>query len=509
VNVAVERLPESQVVLDITTDEQEFEKALQRAYRKVVNQVRLPGFRPGKAPRFVIERMLGREVLIEQADRDLLDPLYQQALDQEQINPVGEPEVEIYQTEPLAFKVTVQVYPTIDLGGYQEVRVEPRPVAVTDEQVEEAIERLRSNRSPWNELAEARPAREGDRVTVDVELWEKGADEPYREPITDSTYILGKDNLFAQLRDALIGANAGDIQSVEIEFAEDDETAEAGMRGKTMVYTLTLKKIEEQELVALDDEFASTASEGRATTVEALRNDVRKDLMRAERQKARNEVATEVVNAMSALATIDVPPVMVDKQVDSDVEDLRNRLSQEQQTLESYLRLKGQSEEELREELRPEAARRLRNSLVLREIATREGVSVSAQDIDAEIDRLIGTSENREQLRQIYSGNYIRNLLENELFERKLMDHVIGIATEGRGPADPPEEPEEESVVEASAESAVETPGEDEAADEGVAEQVAELEDEAAVDAELAPGAVASEDEAGREAEGEKPSGQE
>jgi trigger factor len=121
VNVAVERLPESQVLLDISTDEQEFSKALDRAYRKVVNQVRLPGFRPGKAPRMVIEQMLGRDVLIEQADRDLLDPLYQKAIEQESLNPVGEPEVEIYQTEPLAFKVTVQVYPTIDLGEYQSV----------------------------------------------------------------------------------------------------------------------------------------------------------------------------------------------------------------------------------------------------------------------------------------------------------------------------------------------------------------------------------------------------
>lgn len=491
-NVAVERLPESQVVLDITTDEQEFEKALQRAYRKVVGQVRLPGFRPGKAPRFVIERMLGREVLIEQADRDLLDPLYQQALEKEQINPVGEPEVEIYQTEPLAFKVTVQVYPAIELGGYQEVRAEPRPVAVTDEQVEETIERLRSNRSPWNEPAEARAAQEGDRVTIDVELWEKGADEPYREPMIDAAYVLGKDNLFPQLRDELLGASVGEIKSVEISFGEDEETAEAGMRGKTMVYTLTVKKIEEQELVALDDEFASAASDGRAATVEALRGDIRKDLMRAERQKARNEVATEVVNGMSALATLELPPVMIDKQVDSDVEDLRNRLSQEQQTLEGYLRLKGQSEAELREELRPEATRRLRNSLVLREIATREGVSVSAQDIDAEVDRMIGNAENRDQLRQIYSGNYIRNLLENELFERKLMDHVIGIATEGRGPADPPEEPEDEAAIEASAEEVEAV----ESSDEGVAEQVAELEQESAVDAELAPGAVASADEA-------------
>ncbi len=447
-NVAIERLPESQVVLDITTDAPEFEKALQRAYRKIVGQVRLPGFRPGKAPRFIVEQMVGREALVEQADRDLLDPLYQQAIEREQLNPVGEPEVEIYQTEPLAFKVTVQVYPTLDLAGYGEVRVEPRQIAITDEQVEEAIERLRSNRSPWNELVEARPAQEGDRITIDVALEEVGTGEPYREPIIDSVYVLGKDNLFPELRDVLIGANVGDVKTAEISFGEDQETAEVGMRGKTMAYTLTVKKIEDQELLPLDDDFAASASENRVSTVDALRVDVRKDLMRAERQKARNEVASEVVNAMSALASVELPPVMIDKQVDSDIEELRNRVSQDQgQTLEGYLRLQNKTEAELREEFRPEATRRLRNSLVLREIATREGVSVSAQDIDAEIDRMIGSAENREQLRQIYSGNYIRNLLENELFERKLMDHIIGIATEGRGAAEPPEEPEEEPIV--------------------------------------------------------------
>src|SRR3954447_8064018 len=256
VNVAVERLPESQVLLDISTDEQEFEKALQRAYRKVVNQVRLPGFRPGKAPRMIIERMLGREVLIEQADRDLLDPLYQEALKKEDINPVGEPEVEIYQTEPLAFKVTVQVYPTIDLGDYESVRVEPKSVAVTDEQVEETITRLQQNQSPWEEPAEPRPAQEGDRVTVDVAVREAGSEEPYREPLVDSVYVLGRDNLFEQLRDALIGMSVGDEQTVEIPFAEDNEGVEAGMRGKTMTYTLTLKKVEEQHLLPIDDEFA-------------------------------------------------------------------------------------------------------------------------------------------------------------------------------------------------------------------------------------------------------------
>ncbi len=447
-NVAVERLPESQILLDITTDDQEFAKALDRAYRKVVTQVRLPGFRPGKAPRRVIEQMLGRDMLVEQADRDLLDPLYQEALEKEQITPVSEPDVEIYQVEPLAFKVTVQVYPTIDLGEYLSVRAEPRPVAVTGEQIEETLTRLREGQSPWAEPTEPRPAQDGDRVTVDVTVRETGSEDVYREPLTDSVYVLGKDNLFEELHTALRDANIGDTRSAEITFADDNEGVEAGMRGKTMSYTLNVKKIEEQELLPLDDDFAQKASNGSAATPEALREDIRKDLLRGERQKARTEVGNEAINAVSTLATLELPAVMIDKQVDSDVENLRNHLVQDHnQTLEDHLRLEGKTLEQIREEMRPEAARRLRNSLVLREIATREGVSVGPQDIDAEIDRMAGATGNAEQMRQFYSSNYVRNLIENEVFERKLLDRVIDIATEGRGPSDPPEEPEVQATA--------------------------------------------------------------
>ncbi len=476
-NVEVERLPESQVLLDISTDEQEFTKAMDKAYRKVVQQVRLPGFRPGKAPRVIIEQMLGREVIVEQADRDLLDPLYQQALEQEALNPVGEPEVEIYQTEPLAFKVTVQVYPTVDPGDYQGVRAEPRPVAITDERVEETLTNLRDSRSPWAEPAEARAVKEGDRVTVDVTVREADSDEPYREPLNDSVYTLGKDNLFQELHDTILGMAIGDERTVDISFDEENQGVEAGMRGKTMNYTVSLKKVEEQEPLALDDEFAKTATDGRLETLEHLRNDIRKELLQTERQQARNEIGSDVVNQIGDNATLELPSVMIDKQVDSDIENMRNHLGQQHnQTLEAHLRAEEKTLEELREELRPEAIRRLRNSLVLREIATREGVSVSPQDIDAEIDRMIGTSETSEQMRQFYSSNYIRNMLETELFERKLMDRIIDIATEGRGPTDPPEEPEAETpVATAEADEAGIVTGETAVSDEAeTPEEVAE-----------------------------------
>ena len=236
----------------------------------------------------------------------------------------------------------------------------------------------------------------------------------------------------------------GETKTVDITFAEDNEGVEAEMRGKTMTYTLEAKKIEEQELLPLDDDFAKKVSADKLETLDALRADIRKDLLRAERQKARTEVGNEIVTALSDGATLELPAVMIDKQVDSDVENLRNHLGQDHnQTLEAHLRAEDKTLETLREELRPEATRRLRNSLVLREIATREGVSVGPQDIDAEIDRMIGSMENGAQMRQFYQSNYIRTMLENEVFERKLMDQVIDIATEGRGAADPPEEPED------------------------------------------------------------------
>lgn len=372
--------------------------------------------------------------------------------------------------------MTVQVYPTIDLGDYQAVRAEPRPVAITDEQVEETLGRLQTHHSPWHELTEERAAQDGDRVTVDVTVSEVDSDEPAREPLLDSVYVLGQDNLFEELHDALVGMNVGDEHDVEIIFADDNEAVDATMRGKSMNYHLALKKIEAQDKLPLDDEFAKTATEGRQETLEALRADIHKDLLRGEHQKARNEVSTEVIAAMSEQANLELPTVMIEKQLDSDVENMRNHLGQEHnQTLESHLRTLDKTEAELREEMRPEAIRRLRNSLVLREIASQEGISVNAQDIDAEIDQLAGRMGDNPQMRQFYSSNYVRNMLENDLFERKLIDRLIDIATEGRGPADPPAEPEQPTLQE---EAPAETPALEVAAEpvnhEETPEEVAE-----------------------------------
>lgn len=458
-NVVAERLPESRVSLDIRTGDEEFAKALDKAYRTVVRQVRLPGFRPGKAPRTIVEKMLGRGILVEQADKDLLDPLYREALEAENLRPVSEPEVEIYQTEPLAFKVTVEVYPDVVLGDYQTVRVEPRQIEIGDDQVEAALEHLKRQHSPWQVPSEPRPARLGDRVTLDIEVTEEGV--PYREPLSGGKFVLGDDNLFPALRETILGMNLAEVKETRLTFAADDELAEADMRGKTLDYRVTLTEIEEQPLIALDDDFASLATSGRTTTIDQLRLDLRRELRRVEREKARTDVGSQVINAMAATATFDLPPAMVERQLDTEIEELSNQLKQRNgQTLEAYLRLEDKTLEQLREEMRSEATRRLRNSLVMREIATREAISVSAQDVDAEVDRLVGDTDDAGNMRQIYGSPYVRNILETELFERRLNERMIAIATEGRGPYEPPAEPDEtasdDEVIDLTA-AAVET----------------------------------------------------
>lgn len=441
-NVVAERLPDSRVSLDIRTGDEEFAKALDKAYRTVVRQVRLPGFRPGKAPRTIVEKMLGRGILVEQADKELLDPLYREALEAENLRPVSDPEVEIYQTEPLAFKVTVEVYPDVVLGDYQTVRVEPRRIEIGDDRVEAALDQLKRQHSPWQVPSEQRPARMGDRVTLDIEVTEEGV--PYREPLSGGKFVLGEDNLFPALRETILGMNLAEVKETRLTFAADDELAEADMRGKTLDYRVTLTEIEEQPPIALDDDFASLVTSGRTPSIDRLRLDLRRELRRVEREKARTEVGTQVINAMAATATFDVPPAMIERQLDTEIEELSNQLKQRNgQSLEAYLRLENKTLEQLREETRPEATRRLRNSLVMREIATQEAISVSAQDVDAEVDRLVGDAGDAGNMRQIYGSPYVRNILETELFERRLNERMIAIATEGRGPYEPPAEPDE------------------------------------------------------------------
>jgi trigger factor len=431
VKLTVERLPESHVRLDIAAEDEEFSTAMDKAARKVSQQVQVPGFRKGKAPRHIVERMYGREIFIEEAHRGLMDDLYRKALQEADVVPVGDPDVEFVTAEPLEFKVTIAVYPTIDPGDYTSVRAEPRDASIEESQVDEVIERLRKTSSPWVELAESRKPTEGDQVTVDLTL--TGEDgEPFQDPIVDSVFVLGESQLFEPLRAAIEELEVGESADVTMAFEEDDESAAERLRGKVITYGVTLKSLKQREILPLDDEFAKTYAE--EESLESLRTAIRNDLHQGKTNEVRNEVVGEIVEQISNGATIEIPAPMIDEAVTTEIGRMRQRLQYQRSTLESYLRTTGQTEDELKEELRPAVAQRLRNSLVLREVAEREGIEVSDEDLDREVEEITEGAPNAEQLRVVYSGDrYMRTVLRNDLFDKRLTDRLIEIATVGRG----------------------------------------------------------------------------
>ncbi|MDW8058538.1 MAG: trigger factor [Thermomicrobium sp.] len=426
--VTVERLPQSTVRLDIAADPEEFEEAFERAFRRIAQRVQVPGFRPGRAPRALVERRVGREAIVAEAQRELMDRLYREALQQHELVPVSDPVVEIYQDEPLAFRVEVQVYPHAELDGYREIRVEPREVTVTDAEIDEVIKQLRRNQAVWRAPAEPRRPQDGDQVVVDIEASE--GDQPYQEPLRNATFVLGESNLFADIDQAIRSLLPGEEAEFDIAFPEDDERVSPELRGKTLHYRVKLHEVKERELPELDDAFAQSLG---ADSLADLRERIRRDLLRQKAQAARAEVLQTAVERLVEIAALEIPPALVERQVRADIERLRERLRQQGTSLEEYLRFQGKTLDEFAEELRPEAEVRLRRYFVLEAFAEAEGIQVSEEELEAEIERLAMASGRPDEYRAFYNVPSIRSYLADELHERKVSERLLELVTKGRG----------------------------------------------------------------------------
>ncbi|MDQ4044686.1 MAG: trigger factor, partial [Chloroflexota bacterium] len=452
--LSVERQAGSLVLLDITAEDEEFSQAMDRAFRRAAKDIQVPGFRKGKAPRTIIERYYGREVFLQDAAEEVMDSLYRKALEQEEITPVGEPDVSIESLEPVSFKVAVPVYPTIEPGDYTSVRVEPEDATVTDEDVNEVLERLQKSQATWIDPAEPRTPREGDQVNVDYEV--KEGDEDFQEPVKDAQFVLGETNLLEQLRERIEEMHVGDTETFDLVFDENDETADPSIRGKTLTYVVTLNSIKERELPAIDDELAKSAAD--AGSLEDLKAQIRDDVHQGKTTEARQSVVNKIIDQIAENAEVDPPAVMIDEEVQHQLNHLKQNLAQSGTPYEAYLRAQNTTEEQVKQELRPEAERRLRNSLILQEIGRREKVEVTDADIDAELDRILGPTGDDEQsqrMREMYQSDYFRNMIRREMFDRKLTDRIIEIATEGKGAVTNGwEPPTPEEAAQAAAEAA-------------------------------------------------------
>lgn len=430
--VSAERIPQSQVVLQIEVEPERVEKSLDAAYRRLVQRASVPGFRKGKAPRAMLERHLGRDVLLQEALDRLIPEVYREAVEAEEIEPIERPELEMVSTEPLVMKATVPVRPTIELGDYRSLRLPREPVVVPEERIDEALEGLRHRYANLEPVE--RPVRWGDFIRIDASISvgnrrvveQKDVEFPLREGA--AVYLPG----FAEM---LVGLEKGRETEFELPVAED--YGDKGLAGKVCVCRVTVHEVKEEELPPLDDSFARQVGEGFAS-LDALRERLASDIREAEEQAAMDRYRAEVISALEKNAHLEYPPVLVDKEVD--------RMLREQAgprgdgDLERYLQRAGKSEEQLRAELRPLAEQRLRRSLLLSKVAEVENIEVDESEVGQEIERMASSAgAQAEEIRRLFDNPGGREAIQGSLFTRKTWDRLIEIVS-GAEPAEGDEE---------------------------------------------------------------------
>ncbi|WP_027716991.1 trigger factor [Desulfovirgula thermocuniculi] len=380
-----ERIEKNTVLLEVEVDADQFARAVDRAYRKLVKKVNIPGFRPGRAPRFILERHIGKQALLEEAVEMLVPEAYYQAVKDTGIEPVAQPQLELVQVEegkPVIFKARVVVKPEVELGQYTGIEVTRPRVEVTPEDVERELKKLQERYARLISLDEG-AVQKGDYVTIDYEGKVDG--EPFEGGQgTDFTIEVGAAGLLPGIEDQLVGMAVGETKEVTTRFPDDYPRPE--LAGKEAVFTVTVKAIKRKELAPLDDEFAKDVSE--FDTLEELKADIENKLKQAAEAKAKAEIRQAVLKQVTDNARVDIPEEMIAGRLEEMVQGFERRLMLQGLTLEGYLQYNDLTLEQLKERLRPDAEETLKSMLVLDAIAKAEGIAATEEEIEAEIKRM-------------------------------------------------------------------------------------------------------------------------
>jgi len=432
VKVTTERPEPGVATVTVELPAEEYEGALDHAWRRVANRMNIPGFRRGKAPRALVERYAGPAAINEEAVRRLLPECYDQAIEEAGIAPIERPQFDIVQMErgqPLIFKATVALRPTIDLDGYQQLEIKPDTVEVREDEVQNVLERWRETQAQWVPV-EDRGVEMGDQVIADVEtaFADEGEGKPARTTNReDAEIVLGEHNYPEGFEQAVLGARAGDTRTFTLRwpFGPQEEGQEPDTRSAE--FTVAVKDIKRKELPPLDDEFARSL--GEHETLEDLRQDVRRRLRDDALRAARTATENKAVDAAIEKATFEIPQRLIDAETDALVEERRRAVADQRLTLERYLQLTGQSEEAWRSELREQATRQLKARLVLDEVAEKEGFTTPPEEVQAEIETTaLGYGDQAEEVRRTLSTEENRRRIATSLRRQKAIQRLVEYA---------------------------------------------------------------------------------
>ncbi|MFS0672966.1 trigger factor [Ornithinibacillus sp. 179-J 7C1 HS] len=409
-------------VLTFEVSAEEFETALDKAFKKVVKTVQVPGFRKGKMPRPIFEKRFGVEALYQDAVDIVLPEAYTKAVQESGIEPIDQPSIDIEQIErgqTLVFTADVTVKPEVKLGEYKGLEVEELDATVTDEDVDNELQQLRERHAELV-VKEEGSVVEGDTVVMDFEgfldgeAFEGGKGENHSLEIGSGQFIPG-------FEEQLIGKEVGVETEIKVTFPEDYHAED--LAGKEATFKVTIHEIKTKELPELDDEFAKDVDD-EVETLEALKAKKREELEAEKKQTAENAKREELINKASDNAEVEVPEVMVETELDRMMREFEQRLQMQGMTLDLYYQFSGQDENALKEQMREDAGKRVKTNLTLEAIVKAENLEVTDEDVNAELENMASMyGVDTAQLTQMLGGN--TEAIKEDLLFRKAIDFLV------------------------------------------------------------------------------------
>jgi len=425
VKVETERKPGSQVILSVEIDADQVLRSIEQAYSRLAPRVRIAGFRPGKAPRPMVEREIGWPTLRQEALDLILPTAYNSALDEAGLDPIDVPRVEVQQFDrgqPMKFTATVSIKPEITLKDYKDIRV-PRPrTEMGETDVDEAIERLRARFAELH--AVERPVQAGDFLTVDTHILKSGA-LLIGESQTDAQLEVDKDRLINGLAEGLIGQALNETRDIRLTLPADYPKKD--LAGSDVVFRITVKSIKERRLPGLDDDLAQQV--GRGQTLAELRQEVRDELQEAAHVADEQRFENEVLKALDERMEVEVPEALIEREVSRRVRELELRLQEQGVKMDRYLEYTNTSLDVLKAEQRPQAVQKVRLELALEAVAEREGVTVSDAEVQEAVTNALAEDDHaghrHEDLR---TADPVRAYFRQQLLMRKTIDYLSSMA---------------------------------------------------------------------------------
>ena len=426
-SVQVEKLEKNMAKLTIEVAPEELEKAIEGAYQKNKSKISVPGFRKGKVPRQMIERMYGKEVFYEDAVNALIPEAYEKAVDECEEEIVSSPKIEVEQVEagkPFIFTAEVALKPEVKLGKYKGVKVEKADTEVTDEEVDKEIDKERESNARNIDVTD-RAVKDGDIVTLDFEgfvdgtAFEGGKGENYPLTIGSGTFIPG-------FEEQLVGAEIGKETEVNVTFPEDYQAED--LKGKAAVFKCTVKEIKEKELPALDDEFASEVSE--FETLAEYKADVKGRLEERKAKAAREAKEAAVIEEIIKDSDMEIPEAMIETQQRQMIDEFAQRIQMQGLTLEQYFQFTGASYDQMIEQVKPQAEKRIQSRLVLEAVAAAEKIEATEEDYEEELKSMAEAYQMEvDKVKELLPEKSVQQIKE-DIAVKKAAEFVVDNAKE-------------------------------------------------------------------------------